>query len=490
MNKMIELIIHQWKEKIRSPFWQKSIWLNIVLGILGTYLMMNVLVIGYFADVILKKIFTDTDVVESFARILFYYFLIDLIFRFVAQQIPTLSIQPYLTLPIPKSKLLHYPLIKSVSSFINVLALLLILPFFVKVICSTYPPLFCLTWIITVLSLIATNNFVNFSLKKYFSKRPLLIMLLLAIVCLVIYLDVNKFISFSLVFSADLLNIAKLPILVLIPMMIVILSYYIGYNLLKKNAYIEDLQISQRNNSANLSFLSQYGEIGNLMSTEIKMILRNKRPKSLLFFSPIFLAYGFIFYKGPDIDNYMILIFMGFFLTAAFGVIYGQYSFSWESSYFDSYIANKISPFNYVKSKYLLFAVTSVTCFIITLPYALISYKIAFINAAMLLYNIGISSIMLLLFCTYNTSRIDLGRSQFMNYQGTGFTQFVSIIPVLGFPITVYGVFNYFNMPQYSIYVLGLIGFIAIVFNKYLLQVVERQFVKRKYKMALGFRQI
>ena len=168
MNKMIELLIHQWKEKIRSPFWQKSIWLNIVLGILGTYLMMNVLVIGYFADVILKKIFTDTDVVESFARILFYYFLIDLIFRFVAQQIPTLSIQPYLTLPIPKSKLLHYPLIKSVSSFINVLALLLILPFFVKVICSTYPPLFCLTWIITVLSLIATNNFVNFSLKKYF----------------------------------------------------------------------------------------------------------------------------------------------------------------------------------------------------------------------------------------------------------------------------------------------------------------------------------
>src|SRR5665648_53774 len=188
---MIELLIHQWKEKIRSPFWQKSIWLNIVLGILGVYLTLNVLLIGYFADVILKKVFIDADVVESFTRILFYYFAFDLIFRFFVQQIPTLSLQPYLTLPVQKSKLLHYPLIKSVSSFINVLALLLILPFFVKVICATNPPLFCIAWIITVLSLIATNNFLNFSLKKYFSKRPLLILLLLAIVGLVIYLDVN-----------------------------------------------------------------------------------------------------------------------------------------------------------------------------------------------------------------------------------------------------------------------------------------------------------
>lgn len=487
---MIELLIHQWKEKIRSPFWQKSIWINIILGILGAYLMLNVLVIGYFADVILKKIFIDTDVVESFARILFYYFAFDLIFRFFAQQIPSLSIQPYLTLPVHKSKLLHYPLIKSVSSFINVLAILLILPFFVKVICTTYPLLFCFAWIITILSLIAANNFLNFSLKKYFSKRSLLILVLLAIVGLVIYLDVNKVISFSSIFSADLLSISKAPILVVIPMTIAVLSYYIGYNLLKKNAYIEDIQIDQRKDSASLAFLTHYGEIGNLMRTEIKMILRNKRPKSLLYFSPIFLAYGFIFYKGPNIDNYMILIFMGFFLTAAFGVMYGQYSFSWESSYFDSYIANKISSFNYIKSKYLLFAVTSLICFLITLPYAIISYKIAFINAAMLLYNIGISSIMLLLFCTYNTSRIDLGRSQFMNYQGTGFTQFVSVIPVMGFPIAVYLVFKYFGVPQYSIYTLGLIGFIAIVFNKYLLQVVERQFVKRKYKMALGFRQI
>ena len=486
---MIELLIHQWKEKVRSPFWQKSIWLNIVLGILGIYLMLNILVIGFFADFILQKIFPDTDVVQSFTRMLFYYFAFDLIFRFFAQQIPTLSVQPYLTLPIPKSKLLHYPLIKSVSSFINIVALLLIFPFFGKVICTTFTPMFCLSWILTVLSLIATNNFLNFSLKKYFSKRPLLILFLLAIVGLIIYLDINKSLSLSVYFAIALQSVSEKTFLIVIPLAIAAISYFLGYYLLKRHAYIEDIQTNRRVNSANLSFLSHYGEIGNLMRTEIKMILRNKRPKSLLYISPIFLTYGFIFYKDPNIDNYLILIFSGFFMTAAFGIFYGQYSFSWESSYFDSYISNKISYFNYVKSKYLLFAVTSLICFMITLPYAIISYKIAFFNTAMLLYNIGISSIMLLLFCTFNTSRIDLGRSQFMNYQGTGVTQYLSVIPVMGFPITVYLLFKYFGVPEYSVYALGLIGLVAIIFNKYLLQMVTRQFVKRKYKMALGFRQ-
>jgi len=95
----------------------------------------------------------------------------------------------------------------------------------------------------------------------------------------------------------------------------------------------------------------------------------------------------------------------------------------------------------------------------------------------------------MMFFCTFNTSRIDLGKSQFMNYQGTGITQFLVIIPVMGIPILVYMVFNYLGFPQYNFYALGIIGATGIAFNKYLIQLVANQFVKRKYKMAVGFRQ-
>jgi hypothetical protein len=446
--------------------------------------------IGYFADVILKKVFVTSDVIESFARVLFYYFAFDLIIRFFVQQVPTLSIQPYLTLPIKKAKLLHYPLIKSIPDFMNIVALLLILPFFVKVVCATKTPLFCLAWIMTIISLIAINNYLNFSLKKYFSKRPLLILLVLAIVVFLIYLDLSKTVSFSNFFLVGFLGIAEMPILVIIPIALATTSYYIGYYLLKKNSYIEDKQTNQRVNAGSFSFLTRYGEIGNLMRTEIKMILRNKRPKSLLYISIMFFAYGFIFYQDKNLNNNLMLIFIGFFLTSIFAIQYGQFSFSWESSFFDSYLANKISPFSYMKSKFMLFALTSIIGFLVTLPYAFISYKIAYINAAMLIYNIGISSVMILAISTYNTTRIDLGRSQFMNYQGTGVTQFLSVIPLAGLPGLIYLIFKHFDVPQYSIYALALLGSLGIVFNTFLLKMVTKQFLKRKYKMALGFRQI
>ena len=219
------------------------------------------------------------------------------------------------------------------------------------------------------------------------------------------------------------------------------------------------------------------------------MILRNKRPKSLLYINIFFLAYGFIFYQQKNLDNYLILIFIGTFMTSIFSINYGQYMFSWESSFFDCYMSNKITPFRYIKSKYMFFLLSSIIMFILTLPYALISYKIGLINAALLLYNIGISSIILMFFCTYNTSSIDLGRSQFMNYQGIGITQFLVIIPILGLPILIYFVFKILGIPEYSFYAIGIIGITAIAFNKYLLPMVANQLVNRKDKMAAGFRQ-
>ena len=486
---MYKLLIHQWKEKQRSPYWQKSIILNVILGILGLYVLLNILVIGFFADKIILHIYKDRDVVEAFTGLLFYYFAFDLIIRFLFQQLPTLSIQPYLALPIKKSTLLHYPIIKSIFSFFNVVPILLFLPFFVKVVCTTHASLFCLTWIITLFSFVATNNFLNFSLKKYFSKRPLLILLLLAFVGLFLFLDISKIISGSSFFASGLIYLANAPFLIVIPIAITVITYTLAYFVLKNNSYIEDTITNQRTKTESFVFLNRFGEMGDLIGIELKMILRNKRPKSVLYVSVLFLAYGFMMYQKESLDDYSTLTIAGLLMTSMFAMNYGQFLFSWESSYFDSYMTNKISPYKYIKSKYLLFTISSLIAFILTLPYALISYKIGLINAAIILYNIGFSSIVMIFISTYNSSRIELGKSQMMNYQGIGVAQYLSLIPIMVLPILVILLFEFLDIPQYSFSVLGGIGIIGIVFNKYLLQILASQFVKRKYKMAFGFRQ-
>ena len=129
---MINLLIHHWKEKQRSFFWKKSIILNIVFGIVGFYILLNVFVIGFFSDQIILKLYKNKDLLETYTGLLFYYFSLDLIIRFLYQKLPTISIQPYLTLPIKKSTLLHYPLLKSGLSFFNIVAILFFIPFFIK----------------------------------------------------------------------------------------------------------------------------------------------------------------------------------------------------------------------------------------------------------------------------------------------------------------------------------------------------------------------
>jgi hypothetical protein len=209
----------------------------------------------------------------------------------------------------------------------------------------------------------------------------------------------------------------------------------------------------------------------------------------MLILSLVFLLYGFIFYTEENLGNNFILILTGVIMTSMFAINYGQLSFSWESSYFDNYLSRQISPFNYIKSKYLIFAFSSISGYIITLPYILIDYKIGLINTAVMLYSIGISSVILLYFSTYNSSRIDLDKNQFMNYQGTGANQFLMVIPIMVFPILISLAFKYFGFPQYGFYALGIIGIIGIVFSKYLIQIVANQYVKRKYQLARNFRQ-
>lgn len=486
---MFKLLTHQWKEIIRSPFWQKSLFLNIILGILGLYFLLNLVAISLFADKILLEIFKDRSVIESFTSLLFYYFLFDLIARFLIQQIPTLSIQPYLTLPIKKSTLIHYPIIKSVFSFFNLVAILLILPFFIKNIYLTQSLRFSLTWLVTVLSLIAGNNFLNFSLKKYFSKQALISLLFIAFTGLLIYLDIAKITSMSACFSTAIYYLSNTSALIFVPALYAVLCYYLAYTILKNNAYIEDAQkltIKKRNG---FSFLNNYGEIGQLIRVELKMILRNKRPRSLLYISGLFVLYGFMFYKKENMDNYIILSLSGLLLPAMFSTNYGQYLFSWESSFFDCYLVNKISHFNYIKSKHLFLSISSLIGFIIVLPYALISYKIAFINAAFLSYNIGISSIIIMFFCTFNTSYIDLGKGQFMNYQGTGIAQFLVILPIMGFPLLIYYLHKILGILPYYFYTIAVIGLIGIALNKYFLELIVSRFNNRKYKIAVGFRQ-
>ncbi len=233
------------ERKNTLSFWQKSVILTSS-RVSRLLLLLEVVFIGLFADKIIEELYVGKNVIEVFTSLMVYYFSADLIVRFLLKKRPSLSIKPYLTLPIKKGTLLHYPLIISLISFFNLLPLLLITPFFIKVVCTSESFLFSFVWFLSLFAAILSNNYLNFTLKKYFSKRPLIILVLLFLVGFSLYIDAVKIVPLSKYFSSLIFALTKKPILAVIPVSIATLTYFISYFLLKRNSYIEEL-VTQRN---------------------------------------------------------------------------------------------------------------------------------------------------------------------------------------------------------------------------------------------------
>ncbi len=486
---MLKLLMHQWKEKLRAPFWQKNILLNVILALLGLFYFLSIAVISYSADLLILELESPQSIQETFTRFLFYYFLLDLIMRFSMQEIPTLTLQPYLTLPIKKRILLHFPLIKSTFHFFTISGLLLILPFFIKNIYPIESLNYSLAWVGTILSCMAINNYLNFFIKKYFLKNIAVPLFILTIVAAIFYVDIHQHFSFSAYFLKITHLISTTGYLVVGPLLLATLCYCMAYYFIKNNSFLEESKSELVKSTNELSFFKNYGELGQLISVEVKLILRNKRPRSLFIFSLLFVLYGFSVYEGQHFEHGLKHVIAGLLIPFIFSLNYGQYLFSWESSFFDTYLTNKISLFTYLKSKHLFLSILSLLGFIITLIYAVISYKIVLIHLAFLVYNLGISTFLLLFFCTFNASYIDLGKNQLMNYQGTGVSQFLMILPIVGFPLLIYFLHKAFDILPYFYYTIATLGLAGIALHKFLLSLIHNQFTNRKYKMSAGFRQ-
>lgn len=485
---MLQLFKHQLKEQVRSSIWQKSLALRIFFGFVALYLLLNFIVLGLIADKIVIQLYGDVDVVSVLTGFLLYYFVADLLFRFLFQQVPSIAIQPYLTLAIKKSTLLHYPILKSAFSFFNVIPLFVFAPFFVKNIFGVHNNEFTIIWGGSVLSLIVINNNLNFFLKKYFAKKPLLIMLLFVLLAVLLYLNyINKF-GFNEYFTLGLYAMGKSYFFLFVPLVLVVLSYFLAYFMLKRNAYIEDIGKIGMHKMSGFSFLNRYGELGQLMRMELKLVLRNKRPRTILYVSIMFLFYGLLFYPNEIYSDSFFLSFCALFVTSSFAINHGQFLFGMESSYFDMFLAHKVSVYNFIKSKYIVLSGACIMSYVLTLPYGFLGLHILYLQTAFVLYNIGVTTILMIYFGTYSTSFIDLGKSQFMNYQGTGIAQFALMLPVFGLPLIIYYSCIFLGISAYYNLIIGIVGVFGMLLHDQLLQLMVKQFEKRKYRMAVGFR--
>ncbi len=484
----------EFKAFFRSASLGKSVGLKILMGFVAVYFLLTFLVLGIALYPILEKNFPGQKPLTIVNNFAIFWLVVDLILRFFMQSLPVVNIKPLLVLPIKKEKVIHFVLLKSLTSVYNIFSLLVIIPFGIFCILSgNYATINILVWMLAMYTLALIVNYTNFLIKKKFAENIKMFLVFVVLGLVLAVLDYFNIFKISTTTGIVLNTLVDQPFLVIIPILILIGIYFLNFNYLKHNFYLDNSLQSKTQEEAtttDLGWTKRFGEIAPFLQLDLKLIWRNKRPRTTVFMSLIFLAYGLLIYTNPHYkDTPAFFVVVGILMTGIFMLNFGQFIPSWDSNYYGMMMAQNIPMKQYLASKAGLMSVSVVVLAILSTPYLYFGWKILAINLACAAYNLGVNIPLLLFAGSYNKKKIDLEKSPFMNYQGTGATQWIVSLPLMVVPTLIfYGVATLLN-PEIAIIVLALFGIIGIGMRSFLIDKIAEGFRKRKYATIDGFKQ-
>jgi hypothetical protein len=489
---IITLLSHQWRAFWRSRSAGKNLATQIFIGFVVLYLLACALALGLSLQHFLPRFFPGQDIIRVFCSLILYYFSVDILMRFLLQELPVLSIQPYLGQNIRRRQLVRFLNVRSLFQFFNLLPIFIFIPFIVTVIGSAHGPLVAACFIIAIIAITLFNHFLILYVKRKIIINSWWLVGFLGVVGILIALDYFHVFSFRALSASLFTILLQSPWLCIVFVALGVASLVNNTQFLRKNLYFEEIaRRGRQRQSTEYAWLRQWGLTGELVALNIRLIMRNKRTKAVVLMTFVIMLYGFIFYKPVYLKSeHMPMILLGaMFITGIFIMNFGQFLFAWHSGYFDGLMALPVSIREFIRAQWALFIAVTTLTFVVTSFYGLISWKIIPFQIAAFLYNIGINSVVVIYFSTRSYKGIDLTRSATFNYQGTGMSQWLNILVVLLAPILLYcGLAWAFNN-WVGLTVLSLLGLISLLLQNWWLNWLTDQFQARKHTILAGFRE-
>ena len=412
----------------------------------------------------------------------------DLIFRYIMQKLPVMNIKPLLTLPVKKSKIVHFILMKSSFSFFNIMGLFFYVPFSVVLILEGYDITGVLGWLASMILLIQSANFFNFLVNK---NNAVFVGLL---VFLILGYLIQYFNWFDLpgLIGMGFDRVYQSPFLALLFLFVFVGLYTMNYRQLRNEVYLDALISEQTKevNSTDLSFIERLGDLAPFIKNDIRLIWRNKRTKSSVWMIAMGLLYGLFFYPNPAYEGMEFMyVLVGVFSTGTFLINFGQFIPAWDSGYYNMLMSQNFKYERYLKSKFTIMTISVVALFVLGIPYIYFGWKVLLVHFAAMIYNVGVNSHVILYGGTFNRKKINLEEKAAFNFQGTGAVQWIIGIPLMLLPMGIFGLINWFISFEIATATLAALGFIGIALHKKLMAAITKKYITNKYVMIHAFNQ-
>lgn len=479
----------EWKSFSRSASFQTNLALKILMGIGALYFIGCFLIMGLAVYPILKE--QGYNPVQTINRALIYYLVLDLFIRYFLQKMPVMNIRPMMILPMKKSTVVHFLLGKTFFSFFNILHAFFFLPFTIMMLYKGEAPLSALSWWLAMWALIYVNNFVNVLINnKDAVFYPVAALVLGSAVAQYYgYFDLTQWTApfFQALFDQ--------PFLVVIPLAVLALLYWATFRFFYHEMHLDEKLASKSEiaKTEDFSWLNQFGTLGTFLKNDLRLLKRNKRSRTTIIMSVLFIAYGLLFYTN-SIEAYKAPAFQMFaaiFCTGGFLFTFGQFVPSWDSAYYPLMMSQNIQYRDYLMSKWWLMVIATFVSTIVASFYLYFGwdvYKMILVGAV---FNMGFNAHLVLLGGAFVKTPIDLTTSKqaFGNKQAFNAKTMLISLPKMLLPMALYSIGYYTHSSDLGVLLVLAAGILGFAFRDKVFTRIERIYKTEKYATIAAYKQ-
>lgn len=491
MNLFLELRTHGKLAAKRNPMYEKNkfgkFWMYFMAIFWAAYLIFFGSTFAFAFDG------GATEAYHVMNSGLIFVLALDFVARFPFQKTPTQEVKPYLLLPIRRNRLIDFLLIRSGLNGFNLIWLFLFVPFAILTIARFYGVVGVLTYCIGIWLLMVFNNYWFLLCRTLMNERiwwVLLPILVYGGIAAAIFIPEN---SPLFAWSVDLgEGFITGNLLMFIGVLVAIaIMWFINRSLMVGLIYdevnkVEDTKVKH---VSEYKFLDRYGEIGEYMRLELKLLLRNKICKtSLRTVFIVVIAFSCVLsftevYDGQNMKNFIMV-----YNFVIFGILFLSSLMSYEGNYIDGLMSRKESIYALLRAKYIMYSIAILIPLVLMIP-AMATGKLLVLSCiAWAVFVAGCVYFFLFQLAVYNNKTVDLN-AKMTNRQnmGTGLQSLISAA-AFGVPLILNLVLTSLWGPTTTAWILIVIGGGFILTSRFWLKNVYQRFMKRRYKNMEGFR--
>ena len=422
-----------------------------------------------------------------------YVMLADFLIRFMAQPSVSQEIKPYLLMPVKRKKLISILLLKSGLDSYNFMWFFVYVPFAFLTVIRFYGFGGMSLYLIGIWLIFVFNNYWYLLCKLLLGEKTLWLLLPTAVFGA---LGAAEFLLDGLPISRFTMDLGEgfiegNPLSFLFMLACIGVLFFINLKLQQRMIYNE---ISKKEDTkikhvSEYKFLDKYGEVGEYLRLEIKLITRNKTVKTQ-FRMGLIVMLGFSFalaftdvYDGSYMTSFICLYNYAVLPIMTLGQV-----MSFEGNYIDGLMSRKESIFNLLRAKYYL------TTLIILVPFLIMMFPIAkgkitlLAAIAYLIFVAGFVFFMLLQLAVYNTRTLPLNSNLMKSNKSSNWIQGLVTGCAFMLPLLIDKLLSALLQEEVAHILLILIGLGFIATHNLWIKNIYKRFMKHRYKNMEEFR--